>query len=289
MTSVLPRTLQLHGQPLSYADVGAGPAVLFVHGLLGSHRHWAQLMHALAADRRLIAPDLFGHGASAKPIGDYSLGAHAATLRDLLDRLGVDRVTLVGHSLGGGIAMQFCYLFPDRVDRLVLVSSGGLGRELSPLLRAAALPGAELVLPVIASGWLHRQAASVAAGLSRLGIRPGTDLAEAWRGLGDLDAEGRRAFLATVRSVIDPGGQTVTAWGHLPMTTAVPTLLVWGAKDRIIPSWHAVTAQTGFPGCRVEIFQRAGHFPHLAEPERFAALLAGFIGDRTPDGTQCRA
>jgi pimeloyl-ACP methyl ester carboxylesterase len=300
VTAVLPSTIELHGQPLSYADIGTGPAVLFVHGLLGSHRHWTQLMHTLAAERRLIAPDLFGHGASAKPVGDYSLGAHAATLRDLLDRLGVDRVTLVGHSLGGGIAMQFCYLFPDRVDRLVLVSSGGLGRELSLLLRAAALPGAELVLPAISSRWLHQQTTAVAGGLgrlgrsgpgrlgqsglgrlglSRLGIRPSADLTEAWRALGDLDAEGRRAFLATVRSVIDPGGQTVTAWDHLPMAATVPTLLVWGAKDRIIPSWHAVTARTGFPGCRVEIFERAGHFPQLAEPERFAALLADFIAD----------
>lgn len=301
MTAVLPRTMDLHGHPLSYADSGTGPAVLFVHGLLGSHRHWSQLMHTLAAERRLIAPDLFGHGASAKPVGDYSLGSHAATLRDLLDRLEVDRVTLVGHSLGGGIAMQFCYLFPDRVDRLVLVSSGGLGRELSPLLRAAALPGAELVLPVITSRWLHQRTAAVAGGLgrvgigrfslsrlgtSRLGAGSGADLTEAWRALGDLDAEGRRAFLATVRSVIDPGGQTVTAWDHLPMAATVPTMLVWGAKDRIIPSWHAVTAaQAGFPGSRVEIFDRAGHFPHLAEPERFAALLAEFIAD----GQQCPA
>lgn len=291
MTAVPTRTMDLHGHPLSYADTGTGTAVLFVHGLLGSHRHWTQLMHTLADGHRLIAPDLFGHGASAKPVGDYSLGSHAATLRDLLDRLAVDRVTLVGHSLGGGIAMQFCYLFPDRVDRLVLVSSGGLGRELSPLLRAAALPGAELVLPAITSRWLHRRTAAVAGGLARmvparldlarLGIRAGTDLPEAWRALGELDAEGRRAFLATVRSVIDPGGQTVTAWHHLPMAASVPTLLVWGAKDRIIPSWHAVTAaQAGFPGCRVEIFDRAGHFPHLAEPERFAALLAEFVADR---------
>ncbi|MDQ1744614.1 MAG: hypothetical protein QOE23_2953 [Pseudonocardiales bacterium] len=275
-----PRSIDLHGHPLSYADVGTGPTVLFVHGLLGSHRHWTQLMSTLAAERRLIAPDLFGHGSSAKPVGDYSLGAHAATLRDLLDRLEAQRVTLVGHSLGGGIAMQFSYLFPDRVERLVLVSSGGLGRELSPLLRAAALPGSELVLPVIASRWLHQRTASVAGALGRLGIRPSTDLTEAWRALGELNAEGRRAFLATVRSVIDPGGQTVTAWRHLPMAATVPTMLVWGAKDRIIPSWHAVNAaRTGFPGSRVEIFEQAGHFPHLAEPERFAALLADFIGD----------
>ncbi|HEY0166319.1 MAG TPA: alpha/beta fold hydrolase [Jatrophihabitans sp.] len=280
MTTVTPRTLELHGHPLSYADVGAGPAVLFVHGLLGSHQHWAHLMQTLAAERRLIAPDLFGHGASAKPVGDYSLGAHAATLRDLLDRLEVAEVTLVGHSLGGGIAMQFSYLFPERVKRLVLVSSGGLGRELSPLLRAAALPGAELVLPVITSRWLRQRTATLAGGLARLGVRASADVSEAWRGLGCLDeAEGRRAFLATLRSVIDPGGQTVTAWDHLPMAASVPTMLVWGAKDRIIPSWHALSARTGFPGCRVEIFQRAGHFPHLAEPERFAALLQEFIAD----------
>jgi pimeloyl-ACP methyl ester carboxylesterase len=280
MTEVLPSTVELHGRPLSYADVGTGPAVLFVHGLLGSHQHWAQLMRTLAAERRLIAPDLFGHGASAKPRGDYSLGSHAGTLRDLLDRLEVGRVTLVGHSLGGGIAMQFGYLFPERVSRLVLVSSGGLGRELSPVLRAAALPGAELVLPVLASRWLRERTAAVTTGLGWLGLRAGTDLSEAWRGLGGLaDAESRRAFLATVRSVIDPGGQTVTARDHLPMAARIPTMLVWGAKDRIIPSWHAVTARTGFPGCRVEIFERAGHFPHLAEPERFAALLAEFIAD----------
>lgn len=279
MTHASTSTIELHGHPLSYADVGTGPAVLFVHGLLGSHRHWAQLMGTLAAERRLVAPDLFGHGASAKPVGDYSLGSHAATLRDLLDRLQIPQVTLVGHSLGGGIAMHLAYLFPERVNRLVLVSSGGLGRELSLLLRAAALPGAELVLPVLASRWLHQRTASVAGGLERLGIRASADLREAWRGLGDLDAEGRRAFLATVRSVIDPGGQTVTAWDHLPMAETIPTMLVWGAKDRIIPSWHAVTAQAGFPGCRVEIFERAGHFPHLAEPERFAALLREFVAE----------
>jgi pimeloyl-ACP methyl ester carboxylesterase len=278
--TVLATTVRLHGHPLSYADVGTGPAVLFIHGLLGSHQHWAQLMRTLAADRRLIAPDLFGHGASAKPRGDYSLGAHAGTLRDLLDRLEIDRVTLVGHSLGGGIAMQFSYLFPERVSRLVLVSSGGLGRELSPALRAAALPGAELVLPVLASRWLRERTAAPVRGLGRLGLRAGADLSEAWRGLGELgNADSRRAFLATVRSVIDPGGQTVTARHHLPMATSVPTMLIWGAKDRIIPSWHAVTAHAGFPGCRVEIFERAGHFPHLAEPERFAALLADFIAD----------
>jgi len=144
------RTRMLNGHEFSYLDSGEGPAVLFIHGLAGSHRNWARLVDRLNHDHRVLVPDLFGHGVSAKPMGDYSPGAHAATLRDLLDLLGIDRVTLVGHSFGGGIAMQFCYLFPERVDRLVLVASGGLGRDVSPLLRSATLPGAGWVLPLIA-------------------------------------------------------------------------------------------------------------------------------------------
>ena len=155
------QTAILNGQKYSYVDSGDGPAVLFIHGLTGSHRNWAHLVDRLKANHRVLAPDLFGHGASAKPMGDYSLGAHAATLRDLLDRLGINRVTLVGHSFGGGIAMQFCYLFPERVERLVLVSSGGLGRDVSALLRSATLPGAEWVLPLVASSWVRGRAESV--------------------------------------------------------------------------------------------------------------------------------
>lgn len=268
----------LHGHLLSYVDSGTGPAVLFIHGLLGSHHHWAHLVDTLDTDHRVLAPDLFGHGASEKPMGDYSLGAHAATLRDLLDRLGIDRVTLVGHSLGGGVAMQLCYLFPERVERLVLVSSGGLGRSVSRLLRSATLPGAEWVLPVIASGWVRGQVETVGRTLARVGLRPRTDLTEAWHGFTSLaDAESRRAFLATTRSVIDPGGQTVTAHDHLPMAVDIPTLIVWGTRDKVIPVEHATAAQRAIPGSRVELFEGAGHFPHLDQPDRFAALLGEFI------------
>ncbi len=174
-------TVTLHGHAFSYTDSGSGPVLLFIHGLLGSQKQWAHLVDELDEDHRLIVPDLFGHGESAKPVGDYSLGAHAATLRDLLDRLGIEQVTLVGHSLGGGIAMVFSYLFPERVDRLVLVASGGLGREVSPLLRSATLPGAEYVLPVIASGWMRDRIASAGRLLGSVGLRPGSDLT---RGLG---------------------------------------------------------------------------------------------------------
>jgi pimeloyl-ACP methyl ester carboxylesterase len=277
--SLKAQTMTLHGHAMSYVDSGTGPAVLFVHGLLGSHRNWAHLIDKLDDTNRVIVPDLFGHGASAKPVGDYSLGAHAGTLRDLLNRLGVDRVTLVGHSLGGGISMEFCYLFPERVERLVLVGSGGLGREVNPLLRSATLPGAEWVLPVIASGWLRDRVGTVGRALSKVGWRPGSDLTAVWQGFAALsDADSRRAFLATTRAVVDPGGQSVSARDYLPEVVGMPTLVVWGTRDRMIPAWHATTAQSAIPGCRVELFEGAGHFPHLDDPDRFAEVLREFVG-----------
>jgi pimeloyl-ACP methyl ester carboxylesterase len=278
MTGTRDHTAMLHGHELSYLDTGEGPALLFIHGLTGSQRNWKHLVDALNQDHRVLAPDLFGHGASSKMMGDYSLGAHAATLRDLLDLLGIDRVTLVGHSFGGGIAMQFCYLFPERVERLVLVSSGGLGREVSPVLRAATLPGAEWVLPLIASGWVRGQVEAAGRILSSTGWRASRETTEIWRGFSSLgDADTRRAFLATTRGVIDPGGQTVTAHDHLPLAVEVPTLVVWGTKDHLIPAWHATTAHEAIPGSRVVLFQGAGHFPHLDDPERFAQVLGDFV------------
>ena len=272
------RTAILNGHEFSYLDSGEGPALLFIHGLTGSQRNWAHLVDALDHDHRVLAPDLFGHGASAKVIGDYSLGAHAATLRDLLDMLGIDRVTLIGHSFGGGIAMQFSYLFPERVERLVLVDSGGMGRDVSALLRAATLPGAELILPVITSSWVRGRVETIARILTRGGWQASPETTEIWRGFTSLaDTDTRRAFLATTRAVIDPGGQTVTAHDHLPMAIQIPTLVVWGTKDRMIPAWHATTAHQAIAGSRVELFVGAGHFPHLDDPERFAEVLSDFM------------
>ena len=271
-------TAMLSGHEFWYLDSGDGPAVMFIHGLTSSHRNWVHLVQKLDTDHRVVAPDLFGHGASDKLMGDYSLGAHAATLRDLLDRLDIDQVTLVGHSFGGGIAMQFCYLFPERVERLVLVASGGLGRSVSPLLRAATLPGAGVLLPLIASGWVRGRAEAAGRILSSTGWRASSDTTEIWRGFTSLaDADTRRAFLATTRGVIDPGGQTVTAHDHLPMAIQVPTLVVWGTKDRMIPAWHATTAHEVIADSRVVLFEGAGHFPHLDQPERFAQLLSDFM------------
>ncbi len=280
MQQMSPQTIVLHGHELSYVDAGEGPVVLFIHGILGSQYNWKHLVDRMDDTERVIVPDLFGHGASAKPMGDYSLSSHAATLRDLLDRLEIDTVTLVGHSLGGGIAMQFFYLFPERVERLVLVASGGLGREVSPLLRSATLPGAEQVLGVIASRWVLTRVEAVGRAAAKVGWKPGADIGAIWRGFTSLgDRESRKAFLATTRAVVDPGGQTVSAHDHLAdvVPLPIPIMLVWGSKDRMIPAWHAISAQKSVPEARVELFEGAGHFPHLEDPDRFADLLGDFI------------
>ena len=198
-------------------------------------------------------------------------------MRDLLDSLGLDVVTIVGHSLGGGIAMEFTYLFPERVNGLVLVASGGLGREVNLLLRAPTLPGAGLVLPVVASKVTRRQGNMLARGLKLVGVKGGNDVAEAWRGFEQLtDGDSRRAFLATIRAVVAHDGQRVSAAELLPQITA-PTLLVWGEGDRMIPLAHARAAVDLLPNARLEVFEKAGHFPHLDHPERFARLVRQFI------------
>ncbi|CUR56795.1 Alpha/beta hydrolase fold protein [metagenome] len=280
MPHMAPHRVVLHGHELSYVDSGSGPVLLFIHGILGSRGQWRHLVDLIDDDHRVVVPDLFGHGDSAKPTGDYSLSSHAATLRDLLDHLGIERVTLVGHSLGGGIAMQFYYLFPDRVDRLVLVASGGLGREVNLVLRSATLPGAEQVLGVVASAPVLQRVEALGRGAQKVGWKPGADIGAIWRGFTSLgDRDSRRAFLATTRAVIDIGGQSISAHDHLQAVTPPPTLIVWGSRDRMIPAWHALSAQRAVPDCRVELFEGAGHFPHLDDPDRFARVLREFMAD----------
>ena len=231
----------------------------------------------------MVAPDLLGHGESAKPRGDYSLGAYAASVRDLLVALGHRRATVVGHSLGGGVAMQFAYEYPPVAERLVLVSSGGLGREVHPLLRAATLPGSELVLPIIANERLHGLAGAVAQALDRVGLRLGSDLAEMAKGYGSLhDAGARQAFIHTIRAVIDITGQRVSATDRLYLAELLPSLIIWGAHDPLIPVQHAEVAHSGLPGSQLEIFEDAGHFPQLHDPLRFAYTLIDFIEATEP-------
>src|SRR3954468_24188062 len=276
-TQIREEALDLHGHCVSYRRAGDGPPILLIHGVAGSSQQWEPAMKLLSRDFTVLAPDLLGHGRSAKPRGDYSLGAYAAGLRDLTVALGIDDATVAGHSLGGGIALQFAYQFPERTNRLVLVSSGGLGREVHFLLRAATLPGSELVLPLISNNRVRDAGTAVSGFLGRLGLRAGPDIAEFARGYGTLaDGDARRAFLHTLRAVIDPGGQRVNATDRLYLAEDVPTLIVWGRRDPIIPVSHAGTANRGMPGSRLEVFDDAGHFPQLDEPDRFAEVLGEF-------------
>jgi pimeloyl-ACP methyl ester carboxylesterase len=276
-TALTPNELSLHGHRISYRTGGRGPALLLLHGITNSSETWEHVAPRLAERFTVIAPDLLGHGESATPRGDYSLGAHASGARDVLTALGIERATVVGHSLGGGIAMQFAYQFPERCERLVLVSSGGLGREVHLLLRAAALPGADYVLPALTSAGLIGAGRSLGGLLRRVGVPVSGDLEVLSRGFASLDNAGsRQAFLHTVRSVIEPGGQRVSALNRLALAELLPTLIVWGERDSIIPVEHGVAAHEAMPGSRFEVFPDAGHMPHDADPERFAALLTEF-------------
>ncbi len=281
-TDVSFRTLELHGREVGYLGGGEGPVLLLIHGIAGSCENWRDVIEPLARSHTVIAPDLPGHGVSAGGPGDYSLGAFAAGLRDLLLALGHERATLVGHSLGGGIAMQFSYQFPEMVERLVLVSSGGLGPEVSPVLRAAALPGADLFISATARAG---QAAGGTLGraLSAVGMRPSADVAEVARGYGSLsDPLRRRAFLATLRSVIGTGGQSVSASDRLYLAEEMPVLIVWGARDPIIPSHHGEDAHAALPGSRLEIFEDVGHMPQIEQPGHFIAVLERFLNETEP-------
>ena len=282
MTDIRREVVTLHGHRLAYRIGGpsrdAGrPVLLLVHGIADSSDSWQPVLPGLARRFTVIAPDMLGHGASDKPRHDYSLGAYANVLRDLMVALDIERATLVGHSLGGGIAMQFAYQQPLRCERLVLVSTGGLGREVSWMLRALAAPGVEYLMPVIFPAWIRNTGNVVSSGLRRLGLRPGV-LANEWRAYAALtEPANRDPFLRTLRSVIDVGGQAISAHDRLYLTSHLPTLIVWGGRDRIIPVDHAIAAHEAWEGSRLVILERAGHFPHRENPELFVEVVTDFV------------
>ena len=277
------RHTTLHGHHVGYRMAGKGPVVVLIHGMAGSSRTWQGVMRLLARDYTVIAPDLLGHGESAKPMGDYSLGAYASGLRDLLvGTLGIERATVVGQSLGGGVAMQLAYQHPELCERLALVGSGGLGREVSWMLRALTLPGAEYVMPVLFPRFARTGGEKVVAFFRNRGVRA-PHIAEMWSAYASLtETENRHAFVRTMRAVIDPGGQTVCAKDRLYLAAAVPTLIAWGDRDDIIPVQHAYDAHALLPDSQLEIFEGAGHFLHVEDPARFAEVLHDFIARTKP-------
>jgi len=276
-------SIHLHGHRLSYRIGGSGPLLILIHGITNSSASWEPVLALLERDFTVLAPDLLGHGDSAKPRGDYSLGASASLLRDAMLALGHERATIVGHSLGGGIAMQMSYQFPERVERLVLVSSGGLGRAVTPVLRAVAVPGAEYVIPLLASEPLVSAGSKIGGLIQQIGLRVGSDIGALATGLATLqDIDARRAFVLTARGVIDLGGQRINATDKLYLAQAVPTLIVWGDRDPVIPARHGIRAHELMPASRLRVFDGAGHFPHQDEPVGFADEVADFVATTDP-------
>jgi pimeloyl-ACP methyl ester carboxylesterase len=273
----------VHGYRRAYRIAGEGPAVLLVHGIGDSSATWVDLIPGLARRYTVIAPDLLGHGASDKPRADYSVAAYANGMRDLLGVLGIDRATLIGHSLGGGVAMQFAYQFPERTERLVLVSAGGVGREVNPVLRAVSLPGADLLLAALRLPGMRWGTGLFADLIGRLDTDLGQDAPELLNLVDALpDATSRSAFIRTLRAVVDWRGQVVTMLDRCYLTQGMPTMLLWGSRDSVVPVDHAHRAHTAMPGSRLEIFEDAGHFPFHADPARFLALVEDFIETTRP-------
>jgi pimeloyl-ACP methyl ester carboxylesterase len=272
----------LHGHRLVYRVAGSGPALLLVHGLFEDSLTWRKVIPDLARTHMVIAPDLFGHGESdAPPDVDYSPGGHAGTLRDLLDVVGHDRVTIVGHSFGGGVAMSFAYNYPARARRMALIASGGLGREVHPVLRALSLPGAGPALRLLTM----RPAPGLLAALARLAQAAGARrLARTVRELQLMltnlhDRERRAALIRTLRSVIERRGQCVSALDRFYLLRRLPTLLLWGTRDRMIPVQHASAALVSNPAAELVLLDGTGHLPHLTRAEFVAERLISFIDE----------
>lgn len=283
MSPIRAESIQLHGHDVSYLRGGEGETLLLVHGIAGSCNTFEPVVEALSQRYQVIAPDLLGHGQSGKPRGDYSLGAHASGLRDLMEVLQIPSATIIGHSLGGGVAMQMAYQFPERCERLVLVSSGGLGPEVTPLLRAATLPGTDLALSLATSERAKGVYRKLLSPFGRFNLTAGPSLAHILEHAACLqDPETRHAFIHTVRAVMDLKGQRIDARNRLYLANNIPVMIVWGERDRLIPIKHGREAHEMLPKSRLEVFEGAGHFPHRDDPGRFVEIVLDFVDSSEP-------
>ncbi|AXT84596.1 hypothetical protein C6I20_04900 [Aeromicrobium sp. A1-2] len=274
--------LVVHGYRRAFRISGSGPAVLLIHGLACDSSTWLDVIPKLSEHFTVIAPDLLGHGESDKPDADYSLGGYANGMRDLLTVLGIDKVTVVGHSFGGGVAMQFAYQFPDRTERVVLVSTGGLGREVTPLIRLLTVPGSSAALAVATfRPWRPLVAGGMRA-LAKTPLRVTRDLDEVARIYESLaDPAARTAVQRVTSHVLNWKGQFVTMTDRSYLARLMPVLVVWGRDDMVIPSAHSEAAPT-HGSSDVHVFDDSGHFPHKDHPEEFSRLVTEFIEDNPP-------
>lgn len=273
----------IHGHRRAFVRRGSGPALLLLHGLGCDHTTWEPVIDALARRYTVIAPDLLGHGASAKPRADYSIGGYANGMRDLLGVLGVTRATVVGHSLGGGVAMQFAYQYPELTERLVLVAPGGFGPEVAPAIRLVTTPGFHQAMGVLTlPGIRHLGGAGVRA-LARCPVAAMWDLDEVANVYESFrDKRQRAAIRHVVRAVVDWKGQVITIVDRAYLTADMPICIIWGEQDHVIPVQHVQTARDVAPTARIEVLPNSGHFPHKSHPDRFVKVVHGFIKETQP-------
>jgi len=275
----------IHGYRRAFRVAGSGPAILLIHGIGDNSTTWDTVQSKLAQRFTVIAPDLLGHGKSDKPRADYSVAAYANGMRDLLSVLDIEHVTVVGHSLGGGVAMQFAYQFPQLVERLILVGAGGVTKDVNIALRIASVPmGSEalalLRLPMVLPAL---QVIGRVGGALFGSTGVGRDLPEVVRILADLpEPTASSAFARTLRAVVDWRGQVVTMLDRCYLTESVPVQLIWGSRDSVIPVEHAKMAHSAMPGSQLEIFEGSGHFPFHDDPDRFVELVEKFIDSTEP-------
>jgi pimeloyl-ACP methyl ester carboxylesterase len=275
----------IHGYRRAFRIAGSGPAILLIHGIGDNSSTWETVQTKLAQRFTVIAPDLLGHGKSDKPRADYSVAAYANGMRDLLAVLEIDRVTVIGHSLGGGVAMQFCYQFPQLVDRLVLVATGGVTKDVNVVLRCASLPMGSEALALLRMP-LALTLVQLTGGIARtaLGKRGfARDLPDVLRILAELpEPTASAAFSRTLRAVVDWRGQVITMLDRCYLTKSVPVQLIWGDEDSVIPVSHARMAHAAMPGSQLVIFNRSGHFPFHHDPDRFVEVVGRFIDSTDP-------
>ncbi|MFE3291559.1 alpha/beta fold hydrolase [Rhodococcus sp. NPDC059234] len=279
----------VHGYRRAVRIAGDGPPLLLIHGIGDNSSTWNEVIPHLAKNFTVIAPDLLGHGRSDKPRADYSIAAYANGMRDLLTVLGFDRATVIGHSLGGGVALQFAYQFPQMIERLILVAPGGVTKDVNPALRFAALPVANQALRLLQVPGCTSALALAGKVVDQLYRGPFKSIAifhdapDLVRVLSDLpDPTAREAFLRTLRAVVDWRGQVVTMLDRCYLTARLPVQIIWGERDAVIPVSHAYLAHSALPDSRLEIFEGSGHFPFHDDPIRFLRVVEEFIATTAP-------
>jgi pimeloyl-ACP methyl ester carboxylesterase len=276
------RSARVQGVDIKWAELGTGRPMVLLHGLCDSHRSWSRVAPALARSRRVLMPDLAGHGQSARPDASYTLEWHAGVIGAWVEALGLDDVDLVGHSYGGGVAQWMLLAHRARIRRLALVATGGLGREVGVALRLASIPHVveHLGQPFMARGThlaLNATGAHTAdeiAALSRINALPGT----------------ARAFARSVRDVIDWRGQHRHFLdGAQQLGTLPPIALFWGEEDTLIPIAHAIETLAALERATLTRFSGCGHFPHRQEPGQFVRALEAFVDAPLGEGARVRA